>query len=177
MRKRIYGPPFLLNACNNATAGCGAKESDICDLGVLVKRIIGYVWPHGVPGHFWGSYGTLLLQYPGNSKIAGPWVKRVEIWDPITTYMRHLWPFSIQCQLEVVRYTCLEMPCSSKSVDHKAKGIEIGDLGEFVEDIWGILTLVVFNVIWGSFGALLSGPYTKRLAVEQNGFQFGTQRH
>ncbi len=82
-------------------------------------------------------------------------------------------------QSGVICCTCLKMACNSKA-DHfrvKAKGIETG-ARVLVEHIWCTFDLVVFNVIWGSFGAPVS-KWTvslKWLTVKQNGLNLEHSR-
>ncbi len=48
------------------------------------------------------------------------------------------------------------MACISKTVDRRAIQSEIWDSWVLVTHIWGIYDLVVFKVILGSFGAIVS---------------------
>ncbi len=58
----------------------------------------------------------------------------------------------------------------------RAKKSEIWNSGIVVTCIWGIFDLLVFNVIFRLFGALVSKwPVTrKQLVVDQNGVKIGT---
>ena len=60
-----------------------------------------------------------------------------------------------------------------------AKRTEIWNSGALTTHIWGAFDVVVFKVIWGSFGTFVSKWLVnrKRLVIERNGVKFRTQEH
>ena len=60
------------------------------------------------------------------------------------------------------------MACNSKMAGRRANKSEIGDVGVVDACIWGTFDLLVFRVILGSFGAIVSKWHVpqKRLSVE-----------
>ncbi len=71
------------------------------------------------------------------------------------------------------------MACNSKTARRRAKRSEIWDSWILVTYIWGTYDMVVFKVILGSFGALVSKrPVSRKgLVVEQNRVKFGNHEH
>ncbi len=59
------------------------------------------------------------------------------------------------------------MVCHSKRAGCRAKWSENRDSGNLLTHIWGTFDLVVFIVIWGSFGALVSKCNSKTAVIEQ----------
>ena len=90
--------------------------------------------------------------------------------------MRHRLPFSVQNYIEFIGRTCLKMTCNAKTDDHREKRSEfwVSGVVYLIIYIKIIFELAIFEIILGSFGALVSKrPVTrKRLSVEQNSVKF-----
>ncbi len=107
------------------------------------------------------------------SKMADRRVKQCEIWES-GTLVTHIWISHFTCRFKainfgVIRCIILKMSCKSKMSGHRAKRTEIWDSGTLV-NIWCTSYLVMFKVIWGSFGAPDSKwpIIRKRLVVDRN---------
>ena len=67
-----------------------------------------------------------------------------------------------------------------KTAGRRANRSEIWDSGTLVKYMWCTFDLIVFKVIWRSFGAALVSKWhltRKRLVVERNGVKFETLGH
>ena len=87
-----------------------------------------------------------------NSKTTGRRAKRseIEIQGQLFYIYRVIWPYTVQVQFEVIRCTCLRMACIVER-----NGVKFGTR-TLLTYMWGTYDLVVFKVILGSFGALVS---------------------
>ena len=72
-----------------------------------------------------------------------------------------------------------KMACNSNTTGRRGKQTEIWESGTLATHILGTFDLVGFNVILGSFSAVvLQWPVTRKwLVVEQPGVKFGTRGH
>ena len=73
----------------------------------------------------------------------------------------------------------LKMACNSKTAHRRAKRSAIWDSWILVTYIRGTYDLIVFKVILGSFGAIVSKwPVSQKgLVVERNGVKLGNHEH
>ena len=69
------------------------------------------------------------------------------------------------------------MACNLKTAGRRAKWSDIWDSMVVVTLMCSAFDILVFEVIWGLFGAFVSewNETRKRLAVEQNGVKVGTR--
>ncbi len=127
-----------------------------------------------------------------NLKTAGRKAKQTEfgtrgvvaicIWDTFDLLvfkanLRSLTFLVLKVILGSFRALVSKMASNSKMADRTAIWGEIWDSGVVAKCIWGTFDLLVFNGIWGSFGALVSGWSVprKRLSIKRNGMNFGTR--
>ena len=107
------------------------------------------------------------------SKKVGRRGKQTEMWESGCGSQLYEIPFNLlvcKVNLVIIQGTFLKLACDSKMAANRAKWSEICDSGDVTISIWGTFDLLVFKVIWGSFGVIVSKwPGTrKRLAVERN---------
>ena len=79
-------------------------------------------------------------------------------------YTRYIWELSIKCYSEIFRHISKYwQPLILKTAGHRVKRTEIWDSAPLVTHLWNTFDPVVFKVILGSFGVLVSGwPATQK---------------
>ncbi len=132
-----------------------------------------------------GPHKTKIVIRPWCDVIFIMWVWRgmVSVWCSVKMvwydWYGYSWSFSVQCQLGVIRCTCLTTVCNLKAVGCRANRNDIWDSGILVERIYGVpWTFYCLRQFRGLFGAFVSIPATrKRPPQGETGWHVGLVDH
>ncbi len=143
----------LKMACNWETDARRGKPTEIWGLGGTSNTHMGYLWPCRVQDDL-GLFGALVSKWAITRKrlvvVQTDW--KLGFRDAFNTYMGYVSPCSVQGHFRIIWCTCVKMICNSKTIGRN----ENWDSGTIVRYVWGTFDSVVFKVILGSLGALVS---------------------